>query len=103
MNCNASSAAAGSTIWLSEPSRNTTAWSTASKSGFTPSSEGISGNTAAPSGTELSASSAISTSGHGRDDTDYIAIFDGGRQVVEVTDILIIEINIDEAADLAVL
>src|SRR5262249_7440825 len=103
MNCLASSAAAGSITFCSEPSRKTTAWRTASTSGLIPSSGGISGKTAAPSGPELSASSAISASSHGGDNAQFIAVLDRGGEVVEITDVLIVQVDIDEAANLAVL
>src|SRR5260370_21668252 len=81
----------------------TTAWRTASRSGLTPSSGGIRGKTAAPSGTGLSASSAISASGHRGNDAQFIAVLDCRGQVIEVTDVLIVQVDVDEAANLATL
>src|SRR5438876_5408347 len=85
----------------SEPARNTEAWTTASNSGFTPSSGGMSGKTAAPSGT--SASAAMSASGYRGNNTHLVAIFDRGLQVIQVAHVLVIEIDIHETAHLAVL
>src|SRR6266852_755858 len=78
----------------------TAAWSTAKSSGWTPSSGGISGRTAAPSGT--SASSAMLASGHGGNDAQLVAVLDLRREVVEVADVLVIEVDVDEASHLAV-
>src|SRR5205085_7753051 len=86
-----------------EPSMKTMACSTARNSGWTPSSAGMSGKTAAPSGTSRSASSAISASGHRGDDAQLVAVLDGGGEVVEVANVLVVQVDVDEAAHLAVL
>src|SRR6516225_2922373 len=99
----ASAAASGSTTSSSEPSRSTGACSTASRSGWMFSSAGISGRMAAPSGTSSSKRSAMSASGHGGDDGQLVAVLDGGGQVVEVTDVLVVEVDVDEAAHLPAL
>src|SRR5262245_240532 len=75
---------------------------TASSSGLTPSSGGMKGKTAAPSGTSSSALPAISASCHRGNDAQLIAILHRRGQAVEVTDILIVQIDVDEAADLAI-
>src|SRR5437016_9938461 len=67
-----------------------------------PNSGGMSGKTAAPSGTSAE-SAAISTSGHGGDDAYLIAVLDRRLQAVEIADVLVIDIDIDEAAHLTVL
>src|SRR5271165_5240275 len=102
MRCTASSAASPSTMSSVEPARKTVACSTASRSGWTPSSAGISGKTSAPSGTSAgSASSLISTSRHGRDDGQVVAVLHRRFQVAQVTDVLVVEEQVDEAAHLA--
>src|SRR5438552_18129264 len=68
-----------------------------------PSSAGIRGKTAAPSGTSRPVSSAISASGHRGDDAHLVAVLDRRGEVAEIADVLIIEIHIDEAAHLAAL
>src|SRR5947209_7184556 len=76
---------------------------TARSSGLTPSSSGISGKTAAPSGTSSgSAASLISASRHRRNDGQVVAVLDRGLQVVEVANVLVVEEQVDEAAQLAV-
>src|SRR5262249_43461602 len=100
--CSASSPAAGSTTSSLEPTRKTTACSVASSSGWMPSSAGISGKTAAPSGTSGSLSSAMSAPCDGGNDADLVAVLDGGGEVVEVADVLVVEVDVDEAAQLAV-
>src|SRR5438270_12576011 len=73
---------------------------TPSSSGLTPSASGIRGKTAAPSGTSLSAASLMSASSHGGDNGQLVAILDRRIQIIEVSNVLIIEIDIDEAAQL---
>src|SRR5262249_13520595 len=99
----ASSAAFGSTTFLSEPARKTAAWTTASRRGLTPSSGGMSGKTAAPDGTSPSASSAMSASGDRGDDAHFVAFFDGRSQVVEVANVFVVDVHVDKTADLPVL
>src|SRR5262249_34233651 len=96
-------AASGWTMSSSEPARKTVAWITASNSGWMATSGGMSGKTAAPSGTCDAPSSAMSPSGHRRDDTERVAVLHGGIQIIQVAYILIIEIEVDELANLAVL
>src|SRR5262245_66669484 len=68
-----------------------------------PSSAGISGKTAAPSGTSGSSkSSAMSAPCHRWDDVYLVAVLDGGVEVVQVADVLIVEVDVDEAPQLAV-
>src|SRR5207248_9922963 len=68
------------------------------------SSAGISGKTAAPSGTSPGVcSSFISTSSHRRDDRQLVAVLDRGVQIVEVADVLVVEVKVDEPPNLAVL
>src|SRR6516162_1276167 len=98
----ASAAASGSATSSSDPSRKTVAWRTASSSGWTFSSAGISGITAAPSGTSSSCS-AMLASGHGGDDGQLVAVLDGRGQVVEVTDVFLVEVQVHEPAHLTVL
>src|SRR5258708_17115705 len=85
-------------MFSSEPSRNTVACSTAKSSGSTPSSSGMTGKTAAPSGTSRSASSAMSTSGHGRDDRQLITVFHRRGEVFEIADVFVIQIHVDVLA-----
>src|SRR6516164_8320069 len=59
MYCSASSAAASLMTESSEPSKKTIACRVASRSGWMPSSAGMSGKTAAPSGTSRSGESGI--------------------------------------------
>src|SRR5262245_17343595 len=99
----ASSAASGSTSLSSEADRKTVACSTASSSGWTPNSAGISGKTPAPSGTSRLLDLAMSAPGHGGNDAHLVAVFDRGGEVVEVADIFIIHIDVDEPPHLAVL
>src|SRR5262249_28460838 len=99
-----SSAASGSTTASSEPERNTTACKSARSSGSTPSSSGINGKSAAPSGTSRSSSAAaISASGHRRDDRQLVAVFHRRVHVAQVTAVLVVEMEVDEAAPLPVL
>src|SRR6516164_7877341 len=69
-----------------------------------PSSSGMSGKTAAPSGTSdrCESPSDISASGHGGNDAQLVAFLDRRLQVVQVADVFIVEIDIDEATNLAV-
>src|SRR5438270_10247927 len=102
--CSASSPAPGSTTCSLEPTRKTTACSAASSSGLTPSSGGISGKTAAPSGTSGSSkSSAMSAPCHRGDDVQLVAVLDGAIEIIQVADVLFVEVDVDEAAQLAVL
>src|SRR6516165_9004324 len=105
MYCSASSAASGWTTSSSEPDRKTAACSTASRRGSTPSSSGISGKTAAPSGTsdDSGGPALMSASGHGGDDGQRVAVLDRRIQVVQIADVLVVEVEIDEAARLAAL
>src|SRR5260221_6124966 len=73
----------------------------ASVRGSTSNSAGIKGKTAAPSGTSDSGSSAILAPRHRGNDAQFIAIFHGGPQAVEVADVFIVKINVDKPADLA--
>src|SRR4051794_11772101 len=77
----------------------------ASRSGWMPNSAGMIGKTAAPSGTSCGrdSSPAISTSGDGGDDAQFVAVLERRLQVVEVADVLVVEVDVDEAAHLAVL
>src|SRR4051812_35326236 len=93
----------------SDPARKTTACSTANSSGWTFSSAGISGKTAAPSGTSLSpcswscsscSSATGSASGHGWDDAQLVAVLDGRAEVVQVADVLVVEVDVQEALQL---
>src|SRR5439155_20099140 len=96
--CRASSPAAGSTTSSLEPTRKTTACRAASSSGLMPSSAGISGKAAAPSGTSGSSkSSAMSAPCHRGDDVHLVAVLDGGVHVVQVADVLVVEVDVDEA------
>src|SRR5688500_13020316 len=98
MKSRASSAAAAWTTSSAEPLRKTTAWRTARSSGLMPSSGGIRGKTAAPSGT--SSAALMSASGHGGDDGQLVAVLDGRAQAVQVADVLVVEVDVDEAAQL---
>src|SRR5947199_3713831 len=104
MNSRASAPASGWTIASSEPPTNTQACNTANRSGLTFSSAGMSGKTAAPSGTSplsgSGASSATSASGHGGDDAQLVAVLDRGAEVVEVTHVLVVEVDVQEALEL---
>src|SRR5579864_5111758 len=116
-----SSAASGFTMSASEPWRNTIACSTASSSGCTPSSGGITGKTAAPSGTSgessgerillfaacgLALASAKpqaatrSTPRNRGDNAQFIAVLRFRGQVVEVADVLVVQIDIQERLNL---
>src|SRR5947199_3454012 len=71
-----------------------------------PSSSGMSGKTAAPSGTSeqgCSGWSAMSASCDRGDDGQDVAVLGRGLQVVEIADVFIVEIDVDEATHLAVL
>src|SRR5262245_29325567 len=99
----ASSAASGSTISSVEPSKNTVVCSTASQSGLMPSSAGISGKIAAPSGTSAGSSSrAMSAPRDGRDDRQLVAVLDRRGQAVQVADVLVVQVEVDEPPHLAV-
>src|SRR5947209_7111593 len=98
----ASTAASGSTTASSEPSRKTMACSTANNSGLTPSSSGIFGMTAAPSGTWGAGASLMLASGDGGDDGQLVAVLHGRLQVVQIADVLVVEVDVDEPAQLAV-
>src|ERR1700730_7266112 len=100
MNCTASSAAAGLTIASSEPARNTVECNTPSKSGCTPSSGGIKGKTAAPSGISSSSFSTISASGLRRNDAQLVAVFHSRGEIFKIPNILVVEVNIDKPAHL---
>src|SRR5262245_47897525 len=102
MYSSASQAASGSTTSSSDPSRKTTACNTARSSGCTPSSAGICGITAAPCGTYSPGPSAMLASGHRGNDAQLVAVLHRRVQVVEVADVLVIEVDVDEAAHLAV-
>src|SRR4051794_10569244 len=103
MYSSASSAAAASTTSSSEPERKTRACSTASRSGWTFSSGGMRGKTAAPSGTSAGRSgSVMSASGHSGNDGQFVAVLDRGVEIVEVAHVLVVEVEVDEAAHLAV-
>src|SRR5215469_15114527 len=100
----ASAAASGSTTSSSDPSRKTVACSTASSSGWTFNSAGISGIRAAPSGTSSSSwCSCMSASGHRGDDGQFVAVLDRRGQVVEVAHVFLVEVQVHEAAHLPVL
>src|SRR5262249_130276 len=99
----ASPAASGLTMPSEEPSRNTTACNTARSNGLIPNSGGMSGKTAAPSGTSRGTSSAISAPGHRGNDAQLIAILDDRCQVIQVADVLVVQVDVDEAPHLAVL
>src|SRR5438034_10356097 len=104
----ASSPASDWTIAASDPVTKTKACSVAKRSGCTPSSSGISGKTAAPSGTSPADSSSASSSssaiglasGDGRDDAQLVAVLDLSGQVVEVADVLVVEVQVQEAFEL---
>src|SRR5438045_3787376 len=99
----ASLAASGCTNASSEPARNTVAWITARRSGWTPRSGGMVGKTAAPSGTSAASSSAMSASRDRRDDRQLVAVLDRGGQVVQVTDVLVVEVQVHELLEPAAL
>src|SRR5262245_45789117 len=101
MYSSASVAASGWTMASSEPSRNTTACSNPSKRGWTPSSSGMSGKTAAPRGTWLSGRSLMLAPGDSGNDRELIAVLDRRVEIVEEANILVIEIDVDEALELA--
>src|SRR4051812_41810837 len=66
-----------------------------------PSSSGMTGNTAAPSGTSSGVSSrdaAMSPSRDGGNDGQLVAILDGRGEVVQVADVLVVEEQVDEPA-----
>src|SRR6516165_4732987 len=102
MYCNTSSAAAGWTTSSSEPARKIVACRTAKRRGLTASSGGMSGKTAAPSGTSDSPAALMSASGHGGDDRQLVAVLDRRGEIIEIANVLIVEEDVDEAADLAV-
>src|SRR5262249_43026187 len=109
-----------------EPSRKTRACRAVRSRGCTPSSGGISGKTAAPGGTSPAGGEGsvmtvlmggsrrspgirrtLNASGSaprdGGDDAHIVAVLDRRRQIVEVADVLIVEIDVDEAAHLSIL
>src|SRR5438105_2693504 len=70
----------------------------------------MSGNTAAPSGTSASPVSssssrccAMSTSGDGGDDAQLVTLLHWRAEIVKIADVLVIEIDVDEAPKLAIL
>ena len=68
-----------------------------------PARRGSAGKTAAPSGTlGLRVRRLMSASGHGGDDGQLVAVLDRRGQVVEIANVLVVEIEVDEAAHLAV-
>src|SRR3954471_20410076 len=82
------------------------ACSVASRRGGMPSSSGVTGNTAPPSGTSsdwCDSPSDISASGDRGDDAQLVAVLDGGLHAVEVADVLVVEVDVDELADLVAL
>src|SRR5665213_453480 len=99
MYSNASEEASGFTTSSSEPERKTTAWITANSNGSTPNSGGMSGKTATPSGV----SSGSSATGHRGDDRQFIAVLDRRGEIIEIANVLIVEVDVDELAHLAVL
>src|SRR5260221_7911699 len=44
----------------------------------------------------------MSASGHRGNDADLVAVFHGSTEIIEVADIFIVDIDVDKAADLAV-
>src|SRR5262249_53133205 len=84
-----------------EAARKTVACRAASRRGSAPSSGGISGKTAAPSGISSAVSSVISAPGHGGNDAQLVAVLDRAGEVVEVADVLVVEVDVDKPADLA--
>src|SRR5436305_1896100 len=95
MYCSASSAAASLTTAASEPSKNTIACRAASRSGWMPSSSGMSGKTAAPSGTsDVGSPADMSASCDGRDDAQLVAVLDRRLQAVEVANVLVVELDV---------
>src|SRR5438105_368278 len=62
------------------------------------------GKTAAPSGTsEGSAASLMSASSHRGNDRQFVAVLDSCVEKVQVAHVLVIDVQIDESAHLAVL
>src|SRR5438270_11384002 len=66
-----------------------------------PSSGGMTGKTAAPSGTWFE-SWVMSTPGHRGNDANLIAVLDAGLQAVQVANVLVVDVDIHEPADLPV-
>src|SRR6516164_4651852 len=60
----------------------------------------MTGNTAAPSGTSSSDLAAILASGHGGDDRQFIAVLDGGGEIVEIPNIFVVKVKVNVLADL---
>src|SRR5262245_12958456 len=87
-----------------EPAKKTVACITAKSSGWTPSSAGISGNTAAPSGTSppgsCSSPATASASGHRGDDADLVAVLDRRRQAAQIADVLVVDEDVEELLEL---
>src|SRR5947209_2649682 len=100
MYSSASVAASECTTSSSEPSRKTMACRTASRSGCTPSSAGISGKTAAPSAPCGSSSLMLAARDSGNDG-QLIAVLHRRVQVLEEANVLVVEVNVDEALELA--
>src|SRR5947209_19827567 len=98
----ASSAASGLTTSASEPDRNTVACSAARKTGWIPRSSGMLGKPAAPFGTSRSSASLTSSPSDSGNDADLVAILYQRGQVIQVADVLVVEVDVDEAADLPV-
>src|SRR3954470_16484871 len=96
-------AASGSTTSSSDPSRKTMACRTARNIGLTPSSGGMSGRTDAPLGTHSPGSSfsAMSAPSHSGNDGQLVAILDCRVQVVEEANVLVVEVDVDETLELA--
>src|SRR5437879_3068748 len=67
-----------------------------------PNSGGMTGKTAAPSGTCF-CSWLMSAPGHCGNDAHLIAVLDAGLHAVQVANVLIVEVNVHETAHLAVL
>src|SRR5262245_50134191 len=95
-----SAAAEGSTTWSSLPDRKTVACRPAKRSGWMSNCAGMSGKRAPPSGTSESAMSAPGDRGN---DAHLVAASQRGAEVVQVSDVLVIEVNVDEAPHLAVI
>src|SRR5712692_978093 len=69
-----------------------------------PTLSGINGTKAAPSGTSSpSGGLAISAPGHGGNDAQLVAVVDRRGQVIKIADVLVVQIDVDEAANLPIL
>src|SRR3982074_1678902 len=111
MYCIASSAASGSITSSVEPSMKTMECKRASSNGWMCSSGGMSGKTADPSAPSLSPACSsrrwssgvcMSAPSDRGNDADFIAVLHRCRHGIQIANVLVVEVNVDEAPQLAI-